>query len=716
MSDKDESDSSVMEISWAGQLSDNEGSETNNSDKTKESGKQKPDNENKAGTSHPATSPTRENKTGKSHPVIHPNNSDEKRKAKTSENEEHMAKRARSELRRKSDTSTSYDRETRGRSTSTSYHKETRGRSYSAEKSKSQEPRRSRANYPSKNKTYPPKNRTSYPPKPKSTQPSRNQGSYSKRDDTKGRYEKGREKQHPSPNNDIPAKFLEQVPADKLNEMDLNTIKTDDEDHYIIIDQDIPDDCLVAPLVFYTFPTSSMREMVYYCKTTIEQAARMKQTYITISIFQRFMPTLGVRKICNIANTIADIVISLRHQLRLPEKERNPKMRVQQNIFNVHVAFATLHYPPALEYMWPEIRTINYRLKQINDRLETNHINIHKWVTKPVKGGRIAVKGNLYTEFCNKENLGLNLNESGMKQVVKGFIRHHVYGITGERAPASLERQPIALEITGGYLMNEKDTRNVWVDTHMAVMAAKNYQANQDRQANNPDAVIEEDMTYSEEEIIPPSKPKYVNMQVQTENNDYEEEIKALKAKVIALKRDIENKEHENSTLTANEEYLQQRYTTLVRQQKESQDKVVRKLEKYESLCKEYQQKIKNVDKEVAKANEKVDFYKQQYDRDQDKIDTLSSSLRKVTNELREEKDMKSEDVEKLEEEIKYLRIRVKEDKEQPNSEAKTLREKNEKLERELSVERELTDGLNLQIESLVKQIEALKKRHENKN
>ena len=696
MSDKDESDTSVMEISWAGQLSDEEVAETNNSDETKKSGKSNPDNENKTGTSHPVISPPNENKTGKSHPVI---STDEKRKA--SENEEHLAKRARSELRRKSDTSTSYRR----------------GRSYSTEKSKSHEPHRSRASYPSKNRTsYPPKNRASYPPKTKQTHPPRSQGRYSRRDDNKNKTEKGRGKQHPSPIKDIPEKFLEQVPAEKLNEMDLNTIKTDDEDHYIIIDQAIPDDCLVTPLVFYSFPASSMQEMVYYCKTTIEQAARMKKTYITISIFQRFMPTLGVRKICNIANTIADIVISLRNQLRLPEEERNPKMRVQQNIFNVHVAFSTLHFPPALEYMWPEIRTINYRLKQINDRLETNHINIHKWVTKPIRGGRIAVKGSLYTEFCNKENLGLNLNELGMKQVVKGFIRHHVYGVSGERAPAALERQPVPLEMTGGYLMNEKDSRNIWVDTHMAVMAAKIYQANQERQDNNPEAVIEEDMTFSEEEIIPPSKPKYVNMQVQTENNDYEEEIKALKAKVIALKRDIENKEHDNSTLAANEEYLQQRYTTLVRQQKEGQDKVVRKLEKYESLCKEYQQKIKNVDKEVAKANEKVDFYKQQYDRDQDKIDTLSCSLRKITNELREEKDMKSEDVEKLEEEIKYLRIRVKEDKEQPNSEVKTLREKNEKLERELSVERELTDSLNLQIESLMKQTEALKKRHENKN
>ena len=360
MSDKDESDTSVMEISWAGQLSDEEVAETNNSDETKKSGKSNPDNENKTGTSHPVISPPNENKTGKSHPVI---STDEKRKA--SENEEHLAKRARSELRRKSDTSTSYRR----------------GRSYSTEKSKSHEPHRSRASYPSKNRTsYPPKNRASYPPKTKQNPP-RSQGRYSRRDDNKNKTEKGRGKQHPSPIKDIPEKFLEQVPAEKLNEMDLNTIKTDDEDHYIIIDQAIPDDCLVTPLVFYSFPASSMQEMVYYCKTTIEQAARMKKTYITISIFQRFMPTLGVRKICNIANTIADIVISLRNQLRLPEEERNPKMRVQQNIFNVHVAFSTLHFPPALEYMWPEIRTINYRLKQINDRLETNHINIHKWVT-----------------------------------------------------------------------------------------------------------------------------------------------------------------------------------------------------------------------------------------------------------------------------------------------------------------------------------------------
>ena len=85
----------------------------NNSDKTKESGKLNPDNENTTGTSHPVVSPLNENETGKSHPVLSPPNTDEKKKQVKMKN---LAERARSGLRRKSDTSFSYRRETRGRS------------------------------------------------------------------------------------------------------------------------------------------------------------------------------------------------------------------------------------------------------------------------------------------------------------------------------------------------------------------------------------------------------------------------------------------------------------------------------------------------------------------------------------------------------------------------------------------------------------------------
>lgn len=650
MSHRDSS-SSPMELSWAEQLEEQ-------IDELEKSGKQQPDY------------------TGKENPV---NETTQTRKVSVQEPIPYR-KRAKSEVRPK---------------TSKNQHSPTRNRSTS------DYDRRSR------NKSGDQKQRDRYREKSRGGNKAQDHGDrrrYSSRDaNSIGKPKRRIQSAKSSRDTD-----QKQVSNANYNELDLNSIKNDLEDHIIISDMDlnlVENDML--PLLVHCKPNNSMQELVYCVNQAIDNSQPMKDTYITVMIFQRFFPILGCVRLIKIAEKLTNNILNQREQLLLPAEQRNPAIKLNRAIFKCHVTFATLTFTPNWEHLWEDIQLVNFKLKQCNDKLKSNHFNCHMWLTKPAGSGNVQVRGSNYEEFSRKQGLGENLNDAGIKLIVKGLIRHHTYGVTGNKSPAKSDPTPIPLETTSGYMMTERNQDNRWIDPFMAIMAARLYE--QSQQLNHV-VVIDQEVDEVFAEINPTNT---IDAKTQTTTNDSELEIQNLRAKIISQENKIKNKDEELKLRAKEVDDLENKNYSLSRQIRNNQDVVCRKIEKHEELAKAYQAKISKVDKTQSKSEEKLSFYKDQYERDQSKISELKLSVNKLTEDLRQEKD---DEIERLEGEVKYLRMRLEEQKPQQQPDEIGLQRQIEDLQSELACEQEETESLQTQVISLQKQVETLRKKNKESN
>ena len=446
-----------------------------------------------------------------------------------------------------------------------------------------------------------------------------------------------------------------------------------------------------------------MQEIVFRINQTIENAPIMKNTFITALIFQKFFPILGASRVIKIAEKLTDSILEKRAQKNLPPEERNPAFKLNHAIFQVHLTFGTIHYAPAWEHLWNDIKVANYRLKACNDRLRTNHFNTHVWLTKPAGGGRVQVRGSLYHQFSRKQGLGETLNDAGTKLVVKGLVRHHTYGANGDKTEAREEDAPIPLEITSGYLMTEQNQDNRWIDPFMATMAARLYELRIQNQQQHQEV---------DENVDDVFIPNSMEVETQTSPNDLEKEIQELKKSIILQSKAIRQKDEMITAHEAEVDRLTDANYAQAKKLKNNQDEVCRKINKYEELAKAYQAKINKIDKEDVKTEEKLSFYKAQYDRDQSKIEDLKLSINKLKDDLQSEKEAKEDELKNLDEENKYLRSRLEEQKNKAAPRDTELKAQVDNLKHELACEKDVNDSLQIQVESLQKQVEALRRRN----
>ena len=345
----------------------------------------------------------------------------------------------------------------------------------------------------------------------------------------------------------------------------------------------------------------------------------------------------------------------------------------------------------------------NYRLKACNDRLRTNHFNTHVWLTKPAGGGRVQVRGSLYHQFSRKQGLGETLNDAGTKLVVKGLVRHHTYGANGDKTEAREEDAPIPLEITSGYLMTEQNQDNRWIDPFMATMAARLYELRIQNQQQHQEV---------DENVDDVFIPNSMEVETQTSPNDLEKEIQELKKSIILQSKAIRQKDEMITAHEAEVDRLTDANYAQAKKLKNNQDEVCRKINKYEELAKAYHAKINKIDKEDVKTEEKLSFYKAQYDRDQSKIKDLKLSINKLKDDLQSEKEAKEDELKNLDEENKYLRSRLEEQKNKAAPRDTELKAQVDNLKHELACEKDVNDSLQIQVESLQKQVEALRRRN----
>ena len=663
MSDS-ESSTSPMEISWAEIIEEEEAENSGKKDPdNNSSGKQKPDNTSSGKQNPDNTS------SGKQNPV-----KETPQRKKSLEQHQVSKRRTKSEVRPTSrDTNNSARRV---RSTSGIQDRKPRSK-YNSGDLKERNRTREKSRSGNKDREYDGKRK------------------YSSLDsrDSSG---KNRGRNNSSTNSKDPEhqKYLDQLSNANNNELDLRSIKDYNEDHIVVTDMDLNGAANnILPIVVHQMSSNSMQEMVYRVNNIIANAAAMKDTYLTVMIFQRFFPVLGCQRVEKIAEKITNSILEQREQLLLPPEKRNPAIKINPNIFKCHVTFATITYTPSWEHLWDEIRETNYKLKLLNDRLESNHFNCHIWLTKPAGAGRVQVRGPCYTEFIRREGLGETLNETGINYILKGLIRHHAHGVAGNRSPARNEDKPVPLEATSGFMMTEQNQDNRWIDPFMAAMAARIYEQQQNQVVvidQNVDEVFAHDLKDAETQTTADDTETVIQLLI-AKNNAQEKMIK-LKAEDVKV-RDEDIKE------------LEKQIYSFSKKLRNNQEEVCRKVEKHEELAKAYQARINKLDKEQSKTEEKLIFYKEQYDRDQSKIANLKNSVNKLTEELQQEKG-------NLEEEVKYLRLRLEEKNNKPQQEEIKLRRQVEDLKHELACEQEESESLQAQVLSLQKQVEALKKKN----
>ena len=652
MPDSDSDSDNVMELSWADELETLENS----------------------GKEHPESKKTNSDKSGKQNPDQTERQNSASKKVTLQESPK--AKRARSEVRNKTSNHDISPRRVR----STSGIQETRSRSnqkYAHQK----ERKREKSN--SGNKAYD------------------NRRRYNSRDNQRHRGKQNSSRSHKDHEKE---KCLEMIANANNIELDLRTIRDDREDHIVISDTDLNlNQNNILPIVVHIMSDNTMQEIVFRINQTIENAPIMKNTFITALIFQKFFPILGASRVIKIAEKLTDSILEKRAQKNLPPEERNPAFKLNHAIFQVHLTFGTIHYAPAWEHLWNDIKVANYRLKACNDRLRTNHFNTHVWLTKPAGGGRVQVRGSLYHQFSRKQGLGETLNDAGTKLVVKGLVRHHTYGANGDKTEAREEDAPIPLEITSGYLMTEQNQDNRWIDPFMATMAARLYELRIQNQQQHQEV---------DENVDDVFIPNSMEVETQTSPNDLEKEIQELKKSIILQSKAIRQKDEMITAHEAEVDRLTDANYAQAKKLKNNQDEVCRKINKYEELAKAYQAKINKIDKEDVKTEEKLSFYKAQYDRDQSKIEDLKLSINKLKDDLQSEKEAKEDELKNLDEENKYLRSRLEEQKNKAAPRDTELKAQVDNLKHELACEKDVNDSLQIQVESLQKQVEALRRRN----
>ncbi len=657
MSDSDTESDNAMELSWAGEI-----------ELLENSGKDNPEDSDK----------NKSDKTGKQNPV-HTENQNQAPKKVTLQ-ESPKAKRARSEIRKNSRNNDISPRRVR----STSGIQETRSRSkqkYAHQKERVREK--------SNNGTRSYDNRRRY-------------------NSREGQSFRGKQSSSKSYKDQEKEKYLKFVDKKDNNELDLRSIRDDREDHIVVSDTDLNmNQNNILPILVHIMDTNSMQEIIFRINQCIQNAAVMKNTFITALIFQKFFPILGASKVIKIAEKITASILEQRAQLNLPPEKRNPAVKINHAIFQVHLTFGTIHYVPGWEHLWNDIKVANYRLKACNDRLRTNHFNTHIWLTKPAGGGRVQVRGSLYLEFSRKQGLGENLNDAGTKLLIKGLIRHHTYGANGDKSEARQEDTPIPLEVTSGYLMTEQNQENRWVDPHMATMAARLYEMRIQNQQQQEQVVID-----ANENVDDVFIPNSVEAETQTSPNDLEKEIQELKASIIQQNNAIRQKDVIIAGHEAEVERLTDANYAQARKLKDNQDEVCRKINKYEELAKAYQTKINKINKDDSKTEEKLSFYKAQYDRDQSKIKDLKISINKLKDDLQAEKDAKEEELKDLEEENQYLRSRLEEQKSKAAPKDTELKAQVDSLKHELACEKDVNESIQAQVDCLQKQVEALRRKN----
>lgn len=277
---------------------------------------------------------------------------------------------------------------------------------------------------------------------------------------------------------------------------DLNlSIKEEEEQHFFIIDSDWDEFQrlhVTYKIKFICLPEASITEMADTVINIIKSANPEKRTYISASIFNREMVTVGEIAIKGIVNKIAAHIKAPKDNWEkkrfLPESGRMP------TAFKVHLTFPTILYYPNCEHIWPEIAAVNQFLKSETLALGAVPMNLHLWVTKDAKEDKrlLETRGCMFQEFVNKTGLGSTLSKQAQKRITIGILKHHAEGVHKPAHSANKsEMPPIPLSKTSGYKMSQANNNNKFVHEHMGAMEAKiiTQAQNSDARDNNSSAI-----------------------------------------------------------------------------------------------------------------------------------------------------------------------------------------------------------------------------------
>lgn len=127
-----------------------------------------------------------------------------------------------------------------------------------------------------------------------------------------------------------------------------------------------------------------------------------------------------------------------------------------QTVFTHNLCFSTSIFKPSLEKTWSKTAQYNMFVRSINIEMERTPLSIHKSLLRKVKSlGRLACKGEMWTEFRNNSGVGSTLAKEGVAKVCSWYGNHCLRGmvrVVDHDTPLVVsENEPAVLSLTPGY-------------------------------------------------------------------------------------------------------------------------------------------------------------------------------------------------------------------------------------------------------------------------